>query len=200
MPDVIDLTDLGDSDLDDDHDSERSVTPLDDQENQQLQVAIENTPQDRLRESLAYLALREPFVGRKLFEQLVVVREDGGEGDREAEAEGGEADGDVEELGPIPPELMTRWAVCANCGEDYDTGIPRADDECIYHPGILEVNESAFPDWDEEVHGPMDTKDNRIQYPDGFTWTCCNKDGTTDGCESDQHRPGGSRKKKRRFG
>jgi hypothetical protein len=54
------------------------------------------------------------------------------------------------------------------------------------HPGDLEVNyeSGTWDDWDENCHGKIDTKSNKSEYPDGFTWTCCGKEGTyASGCE-----------------
>lgn len=61
---------------------------------------------------------------------------------------------------------------------------------CIHlSPGDLEVNEEAFVDWDEDCHGPMDTSENRRQWPENFTWSCCEEDGTAEGCEVGEHEP-----------
>lgn len=62
--------------------------------------------------------------------------------------------------------------------------------------GELEVNEEEFADHDENCHGPMDTPENRRDFPEGFTWTCCEADGASLGCEVSQHV---SRNKKRRM-
>ncbi|EEB87969.1 hypothetical protein MPER_14459, partial [Moniliophthora perniciosa FA553] len=32
--------------------------------------------------------------------------------------------------------------------------------------------------WDEDCHGPMDTEENRKEFPENFKWSCCNEDGT----------------------
>jgi len=198
MPEVIDLTDLGDSDSDEETYSQRSVTPLDDLQNSQLQIAIATTPELRLREILAAAVLKDPEIGLALFKELVAPRgrnlfdefsDDGIERTRP----------DDEQPHPQPQNLVTRWQVCLNCNDDYDASTPRVMGECVYHPGDLEVNEEEFVDHDERCHGPMDTKANRRDFPENFTWNCCQNNGRADGCEEDRHQPGGSKKKRARY-
>jgi hypothetical protein len=50
--------------------------------------------------------------------------------------------------------------------------------------------ESSFwADHDENCHGTIDTEDMREEYPEGFTWTCCDKLGTEEGCTLSRHQP-----------
>ena len=63
-------------------------------------------------------------------------------------------------------------------------------------PGELEANYDAFVDWDEDVHGEIDTRENRRSYPENFIWTCCDRDGTQPGCVSAEHEPGEGRKRR----
>ncbi|KAG0702468.1 hypothetical protein DFH29DRAFT_851502 [Suillus ampliporus] len=93
-------------------------------------------------------------------------------------------------------KAIPRWERCVNCKEEYDVSDERDDEECCYHPGELDVDEEYFPDWDEECHGPMDTKKNRADYPDGFIWDCCDENGRSEGCETGQHVPGRQSKKR----
>lgn len=53
-----------------------------------------------------------------------------------------------------------------------------------HHPGKLEVDRESdyWADHDEDCHGPIDTNENRREFPDGFRWSCCNKLGDEDGC------------------
>jgi hypothetical protein len=64
--------------------------------------------------------------------------------------------------------------------------------------GDLEVNYEAFEDWDEDCHGPMDSKANRRDYPENFIWNCCDKDGLAEGCEQGEHVPATRKNKKAR--
>jgi hypothetical protein len=55
-----------------------------------------------------------------------------------------------------------------------------------YHPGELEVDwqSDIWADHDEDCHGPIDTKTNRSEAPDGFRWSCCSEVGTyAEGCQ-----------------
>ena len=63
--------------------------------------------------------------------------------------------------------------------------------------GALEPDYDSFPDWDEDCHGPIDTAQNRKEYPECFFWDCCDKDTTSEGCEEGKHVP--QKKKLRRF-
>ena len=79
-------------------------------------------------------------------------------------------------------ELRSRPATPID--DKYETSPePSLDEDEYYHPGYLEVDWEAWPDHDEDCHGPIDTKTNRGEYPEGFMWSCCGKNGTyTQGC------------------
>jgi hypothetical protein len=62
---------------------------------------------------------------------------------------------------------------------------PELDEEDTHHPGELEVDYEGdvWADHDERCHGPIDTKTNRRENPDGFVWSCCGAQGTfAEGC------------------
>ncbi|KAF7330221.1 hypothetical protein MVEN_02459200 [Mycena venus] len=122
----------------------------------QLRAAIYKVPEARLRHVLVGLADTVPAVYHALARELVVVS-------------------------PTTRVVVPRWETCPNCGETYDVNADEDEEECTFHPGELEVNEAKFPDWDEDCHGPMDSEHNREQYPENFSWTCCNGDGMTEG-------------------
>jgi hypothetical protein len=63
--------------------------------------------------------------------------------------------------------------------------------------GELELDEESFADWDEHCHGPMDTKENRMQYPENFVWSCCGEDGGSPGCVHGEHMMAQPLKKRR---
>ncbi|VDC04097.1 unnamed protein product [Peniophora sp. CBMAI 1063] len=81
-----------------------------------------------------------------------------------------------------------QYEVCTRCNEEFD---PDNDDEsCSYHSGYLEIDYHAegWADWDEDVHGPMDTDEHREEWPENFTWTCCGRAGDdASGCEEGPH-------------
>lgn len=48
--------------------------------------------------------------------------------------------------------------------------------------------EDAWPDWNENCFGEIDTPENRREYPEGFEWTCCQEPGNFRGCKVGRHR------------
>ncbi|KII89662.1 hypothetical protein PLICRDRAFT_158759 [Plicaturopsis crispa FD-325 SS-3] len=173
--DVIDLTN------DSDNEEQNAKPGMDDISRTQLHVAIATVPETRLREIVAKLVDTIPAVGNAFLKELVTKR-------AHTELRAGCS------RSPVP-----RWEICANCEEEYDMSVEREDDECCYHPGQLKVNYESFEDWDEDVHGPEDTPQNRRDFPENFNWTCCGENGMSDGCEVGEHVTGGPRPKKRRF-
>ncbi|EIW57355.1 uncharacterized protein TRAVEDRAFT_65224 [Trametes versicolor FP-101664 SS1] len=163
----------------------------------QLHVAIATAPEERVREAFAALIDSVPAVTERVFSMLVAVPPPAYPPPQQA----GEM---VPPAAPpwnvYPPPvqappvaraalLVPRWQICANCEEEYDAGAVRQAGECNYHTGRLEMNYDAWPDWDEDVHGEMDTTENRRLYPENFTWSCCGCDGTEVGCVEDEHEP-----------
>lgn len=51
---------------------------------------------------------------------------------------------------------------------------------------------SVWDDWDENCFGEQDCEESREEYPDGFTWSCCGKNGTHPGCTRGPHRAVGA--------
>lgn len=51
----------------------------------------------------------------------------------------------------------------------------------------IDEDDDTWNDWDERCHGPMDTKKNQEQYPEGFIWDCCEQGGDTAGCTKGHH-------------
>ncbi|KAF7375263.1 hypothetical protein MSAN_00413000 [Mycena sanguinolenta] len=108
----------------------------------QLRDAILRVPEARLRRVLVDLIDTVPAVYHALARELVTVS-------------------------PTTRVVVPRWERCANCGETYD--VNDSEEECTFHPGDLEADEEKFPDWDEDCHGPMDTENNREEYPQNFS-------------------------------
>ncbi|KAJ1325511.1 hypothetical protein MN608_08704 [Microdochium nivale] len=77
--------------------------------------------------------------------------------------------------------------ICVNCSEEFDwhKNHKRA---CRSHSGTLSVDHSndywRDCEWDDE----LDTPENRLEHPQGFSWSCCYKDGTNVGCLRRAHR------------
>lgn len=107
-----------------------------------------------------------------------------------------------------------RYAICEHCGKEFDVTSNGADD-CVWHDGTqndygftsakrlltiaagkLEANEDAFVDMEEETWGPHE--DYMEEFPENFNWTCCQQDGTTEGCNVGRHKKGPDANKKAR--
>ena len=60
----------------------------------------------------------------------------------------------------------------------------------FHHPGELEVDYEGdfWADHDEDCHGTIDTNSMRREYPDGFIWDCCGKNGNSKGCKQGRGR------------
>lgn len=67
--------------------------------------------------------------------------------------------------------------------------------------GELEVDNSSdfWVDWWEQTHGPIDCPDNKEEYPEGFMWTCCERNGLEKGCKLGRHQSNPDLSKKGRF-
>ncbi|KAH8099986.1 hypothetical protein BXZ70DRAFT_198291 [Cristinia sonorae] len=221
---VIDLTNIdSDSESEVDADNEYAdVAPLDENAHTQLHMVISSLNQALLRQIIADLVDEEPYVARALYDRLTTELDQDDDEEEEEEAalvhaapqEGEAANpagsqtssvvGEEEDDGPPPsvssepvPAARTVWT-CVNCDGEFDPDVIGLEGECNYHPGHLEADETKFVDWDEDVHGPMDTPENRRDYPENFTWTCCNEDGVSEGCRDDVHQKGGSSNKRAR--
>ncbi|KAL1949269.1 hypothetical protein VTO73DRAFT_8150 [Trametes versicolor] len=184
----------------------------------QLHVAIATAPEERAREAFAALIDSVPAVTERVFSMLVAVPppaypqpQQAGEMVPPAAPPWNVYPHPWNVIPPpwnaMPPPwnvypppvqappvaraalLVPRWQICANCEEEYDAGAVRQAGECNYHTGRLEMNYDAWPDWDEDVHGEMDTAENRRLYPENFTWSCCGCDGTELGCVENEHEP-----------
>ncbi|RBR23562.1 uncharacterized protein FIESC28_03744 [Fusarium coffeatum] len=78
--------------------------------------------------------------------------------------------------------------ICVQCDcSFYKNGNDKTS--CEYHWGECEPDYESnyWADHDEGSHGPIDTKDNRKDCPEGFVWTCCDKNYTEDGCARGFH-------------
>ncbi|KAI0671553.1 hypothetical protein C8Q78DRAFT_972915 [Trametes maxima] len=198
---------------------------LDDASRTQLHIAIATSPEEHVREAFATLVDSIPAVTERVFGMLVAVPAGGRNGPAvvprpierpvpvprllhaPAHAPAYRAPAPIYHT-HMPRQhphqraaMASRWVTCTNCDEEYDVGAERDPEECRYHTGDLEVDEEAFVDWDEDVHGPMDTRSNRKEFPENFTWSCCDRDGTQAGCVFAVHEPEeghGPRKRARR--
>ncbi|KAJ3725676.1 hypothetical protein DFJ43DRAFT_575362 [Lentinula guzmanii] len=192
-PEVIDLTgpDENDSEQDDqedssDQDEEEDSGQSSDHSDDSVEVQINSDTRSKLYLSLA--ALPETQV-RSILNQLI-------------------------EQVPAVEYALTRELVtlkrkldhhdyerhlerCKNCYEEFDTQLKKRNNECSFHPGSLEPDYASFPDWDEDVHGPIDNEETRRHYPENFIWSCCQADGNSEGCVHGVHQSANAQKKAR---
>ncbi|MDI1492373.1 MAG: hypothetical protein OHK93_003587 [Ramalina farinacea] len=174
-----------------------------------LAKAIDAAPPDRLRKTLHTLRVTSNDFARALSDELLVtpriqMGEEAGvdinSDNVDEEADHQEEDDDYEDdydAGVVtqsnhprawfPGMVRTRYTRCDNCKEEFDVTDNLDDEAFVYHDGELEVNEDMFADHDEDCHGPMDSEQNRIDYPEGFAWSCCNEDGSNAGCLTGRH-------------
>lgn len=92
--------------------------------------------------------------------------------------------------------MFPRNAVCENCTEEFDTTYNRRGD-CGWHSGEKEFDPDSYI-WNDDDHKwerERECRDDPM-YADGYTWTCCDKEGNAEGCMKTKYRaPGHPRKR-----
>ncbi|MCJ1391949.1 hypothetical protein MMC18_004816 [Xylographa bjoerkii] len=112
---------------------------------------------------------------------------------------------------PPPSNVRPRHIVCEQCEKEFDVR-KNWKKACNYHTGMgTPKNKSRMParltwrlcfigildvDWDSDIwadhdencHGPVDTEENKEEYPEGFIWDCCEKRGAAEGCKIGWHK------------
>ncbi|KIJ96504.1 hypothetical protein K443DRAFT_682295 [Laccaria amethystina LaAM-08-1] len=144
-------------------DGSEVVIHLNEETRTQLRNAISTVSESRLREMLKTFVGTELAVEAALTKELITVRRD-------------------------THAVVPRWETCATCGVEYDINLPRGNDECTFHPGVLAVDAKTS---DEGPQGPSDGVEN-------LKWTCCGKDGGSVGCVRGEHKPSEPSKKRKR--
>ncbi|KAI0187708.1 hypothetical protein EV127DRAFT_483141 [Xylaria flabelliformis] len=78
--------------------------------------------------------------------------------------------------------------ICEECKEAFSVD-DNPSDACQYHPGSLEMDDesSVWDDWEDCRSGDRFSKETEEEYPEGFTWDCCNQRGDSPGCTRDSH-------------
>ncbi|KAK7044063.1 hypothetical protein VNI00_007778 [Paramarasmius palmivorus] len=182
---VIDLTGLSSDSSDDEDEADEDGSDSDDnmvineRSREQLRAALNTVSVERLRVILMAICEQVPSVERAMTKEFVVA------GPKNSKRKMTEEEGDGSDI----EELAPRYSYCKKCKEEYDVTTERQEEECIFHTGDLECDYESFVDWDEDCHGPMDTDENRKQFPENFRWSCCDEDGTDKGCEREMHEP-----------
>ncbi|KAL8823238.1 MAG: hypothetical protein Q9191_006044 [Dirinaria sp. TL-2023a] len=82
---------------------------------------------------------------------------------------------------PVP-----KYATCVRCKQEFDI-TKNEKRRCRWHDGCLEADDESFADWNEDVHGTIDTPETIRQYPENFIYQCCNEDAMSEGCQLTRH-------------
>ncbi|KAJ7148697.1 hypothetical protein C8R43DRAFT_514800 [Mycena crocata] len=77
---------------------------------------------------------------------------------------------------------------CRHCKQGFDT-TENDQDSCVWHYGNLTVDENVWVDYYEDDRGPIGSKENRKQLPQGFFWDCCGLQLNSAGCLKTEHAP-----------
>lgn len=106
-----------------------------------LHNAIATLPEARVRQAFSALIDTLPSMSERVFQMLlaeqrlpIIQRGSQAELDEQDASDDDEEEG-AAEVYPHQKILIPRWAVCANCGDDFDVGQERQDGECKYHSG-----------------------------------------------------------------
>ncbi|KAF8173252.1 hypothetical protein K438DRAFT_1981095 [Mycena galopus ATCC 62051] len=59
----------------------------------------------------------------------------------------------------------------------------------VWHYGNLTVDEDIWSEYYESERGPIDSKDNQEEYPQGYYWDCCGLRLNSAGCLKTEHAP-----------
>lgn len=79
-----------------------------------------------------------------------------------------------------------KYAKCDRCKQEFDV-TKNKKRRCRWHHGSLEADYDWFKDWDDRVHGDIDTPENRMQYSEGFVYDCCDENATSEGSQLTCH-------------
>ncbi|KAL1382722.1 hypothetical protein HDK64DRAFT_258433 [Phyllosticta capitalensis] len=149
-----------------------------------LTLAIDDADHDRLQKVLKNLC-RQSEHAKALIEKELLTSEP---------ADSEEASKDEKKTAPQGKKRPI-YSVCEMCREEYDV-TKNTDEACTFHDGELGPLEEFWIDTDEDVWGPIDCDENKLQFPKGFKWDCCRKFADSLGCQTGRHEENASEKKK----
>ncbi|KAJ7449264.1 hypothetical protein FB451DRAFT_754931 [Mycena latifolia] len=79
-----------------------------------------------------------------------------------------------------------KYETCQHCAQSFDTTANKHD-SCAWHYGNLVADDSVWVDYYEADQGPIGSKENRKQLPQGFFWDCCGLQMPAEGCLRTAH-------------
>lgn len=171
---------------------------------------------DRLQYVL--LKVLENEHGRSLVEDELLVTATDSENDIKSPEEPGAA-------AVAASNKRKRFEYCVQCKKEFEV-TKNGPEACVWHEGIIylestkggvlhvfvanasrqkgemepDYDSGFWADNDEDCHGPVDSKENREDYPEGFIWDCCEEKGNeSTGCETGFHLVGEPPKKRSRM-
>lgn len=105
-----------------------------------LHNAIATLPEARVRQAFSALIDTLPSMSERVFQMLLAeqrlpIIQRGSQAELDEQDASDDEEEEAAELYPHQKILIPRWAVCANCGDDFDVGQEREDGECKYHSG-----------------------------------------------------------------
>ncbi|OKL60889.1 hypothetical protein UA08_03870 [Talaromyces atroroseus] len=163
-----------------------------------ISPALSAAPRELLEDVIKEFYLKVPSVREMVISKLLVNEGDVPEvftSDSEEDSDGDEnrpvkKDADPLEAKTQPTgskRLRSRYARCINCENIFDVS-KNTSQSCRYHSDASIPDEDLFPDHEECTHGPIDTPENRENYPQNFFYECCDRTLEEEGCEVSWHR------------
>lgn len=147
---------------------------------------ISNAPEDVLRMVLIALC-QDPHQddkAKKYLSQLNKRRQQQEKSKPDADAT--TTDDTTHDNGSHKRKAGSAIHVCTQCDNVFQED-ENSSTACQYHQGYLGINydSDVWDDWHEWME--QDTKENRLEYPEGFDWDCCDEDGLSEGCSRGWH-------------
>ncbi|KAJ7471200.1 hypothetical protein B0H11DRAFT_1374731 [Mycena galericulata] len=131
-------------------------------------TALEKTPKDILERTILDEAQKDEHVA-KIFWDALVSTESGSSSKNKAGA---------------------KFDTCRHCKKGFDITKNKKDSSgCAWHYGNLTVDENVWVEYSEIDQGPIDSKENRKLWPQGFFWDCCGLQLHAAGCLKTEHAP-----------
>ncbi|KAJ6475705.1 hypothetical protein C8R47DRAFT_665678 [Mycena vitilis] len=80
---------------------------------------------------------------------------------------------------------VAKFETCRHCKQGFDV-TANDHESCVWHYGNLTIDEDVWTD-QYAADGPIDTKENRKNLPQGFFWDCCGLQLKAGGCLRTKH-------------
>ncbi|GIK03983.1 hypothetical protein Aspvir_008058 [Aspergillus viridinutans] len=94
--------------------------------------------------------------------------------------------------------VRARYAVCANCGVEYDV-TKNTRESCCFHPEEAVADEEYWERIDLWEDEEIDTEESREDHPEGFVYGCCGRHYGEEECKVGWHEEESGGRKRRRL-